>query len=161
MFLAGHWCGTWLSSHIFQDGQDLLQCALVGYYLLLFDLMETGGSGGYFHPITVKNLLPSVGTLWKGWPIGRTARHFGRRRQQKMLVNTILNAPRMDIACPPIFSTQCLHLQQSRNIQSPNEKKLLSWMEGPERRGGHIRRPASLANSVPLQVHRLRGTQRA
>ena len=134
MFQVGLWCGSWLSSHIFKDGRDLLECALEGYYMLLFDLMETGGDGSrYFHAITQGNLLAITGHLVERvvrWPSGIPFRpsacmedasehHFGRVKS-----NIRFGLPTIRTA---IVSTQRLHMKQKQCLEKPDPKKLLSW----------------------------------
>ena len=115
------WCGTWLSSHVFKDGHDLLQCALEGYYMLLFDLLETGGhESQYFHPMTVGSLLAISSHLVERmvrWPAGcmedASEHHYGRVKS-----NVHYALPR----CVQLFSIQKLHMQQKRCLEKPIRK---------------------------------------
>ena len=134
MFMVSHWCSVWLSSHAWEEGGDLLHSCLVGYYFILFDMFESGGdSCTYFHATTVGNILAIVGHLVERmtrWPEGCPFRpsastedscehHFARTKGGvRFRLPTIRAA---------ITSTQHLHLQQSKNIKPPDEKKLTKW----------------------------------
>ncbi|CAE7832612.1 unnamed protein product [Symbiodinium sp. CCMP2592] len=136
MFLIGHWCGIWLASHRFAQAADIFQCALCGYYLLLFDLMETQGSNArYFHSITVGNLLAICGHMVErmaNWPDGCPFRpsatmedanehHFGEVK------NNI--AHRLPTIRAALHTTQLLHVRRKKAMASfaVDKKKLLPW----------------------------------
>ncbi|CAE7037719.1 unnamed protein product [Symbiodinium sp. CCMP2592] len=136
MFLIGHWCGIWLASHSFAQAADIFQCALCGYYLLLFDLMETQGSSArYFHSITVGNLLAICGHMVErmaNWPDGCPFRpsatmedanehHFGEVK------NNI--AHRLPTIRAALHTTQMLHMRRKKNMAgfTVDKKKLLPW----------------------------------
>ena len=133
MYFTALCTGSWLASHRFSP-KTLLDNVLSGYYLLLFDVMESGlRTDKFFHMITVTNILASSGHLTQrllDWPENCPFRpsattedacehHFGRTKSGiKHRLPTIRAA---------ILATQNLHLQQSRELSKPNQAKISQW----------------------------------
>ncbi|CAE7036047.1 unnamed protein product [Symbiodinium sp. CCMP2592] len=133
-YLTGLLCGSWMASHLYEDPTALFEAALVGYYMVLFELFDSNCSEKcFFHSITVGNVLAIAGHLCERvlrWPPGLPFRpsasmedscehHFSRTK-----AGVSHSLPTIRAA---LHSTQRLHRSQSLNMAPANPKKVQQW----------------------------------